>query len=397
MDPLKFLQENPTPSETPFPEAEFQGRIAKVRSLMADAGIEVLLVTHLPNLYYLTGYNTIIPNRYACLILPIEGSPTIHIADVELGAVFATGWIRDVELYHYYDAARAMDLLGGILKDKGLDSKAIGVETGVSGLHVNQYQRLTETLPNASFIDASRLVYQVRKTKSAAEIEYMREAGRLTVLGVEAAMAEIAPGKTDNDLSAACHEAMIRAGSEYFTKWQNIMTGHRTGFHHSFHARFPIAPGDLVYMELGASYKRYDALMMRSASLGPPDDLTLRMTDAMLRTFDVLTSNIRPGRTCHDVAMEAKKAVGSVAEEAFFIENFGYSVGIGVPSIWGEDLIFIAEGVDEPLLPGMTFHTPLTIHVPGKRGVGFSETVLVTETGWESLTAQERSLRVVPL
>ena len=55
--------------------------------------------------------------------------------------------------------------------------------------------------------------------------------------------------------------------------------------------------------------------------------------------------------------MEAKKAVGSVAEEAFFIENFGYSVGIGVPSIWGEDLIFIAEGVDEPLLPGMTFHT----------------------------------------
>ena len=311
--------------------------------------------------------------------------------------MFATGWIRDVELYHYYDAARAMDLLGGILKDKGLDSKAIGVETGVSGLHVNQHRRLTETLSNASFIDASRLVYEVRKTKSAAEIEYMREAGRLTVLGVEAAMAEIAPGKTDNDLSAACHEAMIRAGSEYFTKWQNIMTGHRTGFHHSFHARFPIAPGDLVYMELGASYKRYDTLMMRTASLGPPDDLTLRMTDAMLRTFDVLTSNIRPGRTCHDVAMEAKKAVGSVAEEAFFIENFGYSVGIGVPSIWGEDLIFIAEGVDEPLLPGMTFHTPLTIHVPGKRGVGFSETVLVTETGWESLTAQERSLRVVPL
>ena len=232
----------------------------------------------------------------------------------------------------------------------------------MSGLHVNQHRRLTETLPNASFIDASRLIYEVRKTKSAAEIEYMREAGRLTVLGIEAAMAEIAPGKTDNDLSAACHEAMIRAGSEYFTKWQNIMTGHRTGFHHSFHARFPIAPGDLVYMELGASYKRYDALMMRSASLGPPDDLTLRMTDAMLRTFDVLTSNIRPGRTCHDVAMEAKKAVGSVAEEAFFIENFGYSVGIGVPSIWGEDLIFIAEGVDEPPLAG--YDLPHSAHHP---------------------------------
>ena len=397
MDPLKFLQENPTPSETPFEEAEFQSRIAKVRGLMGDAGIEVLLVTHLPNLYYLTGYNTIIPNRYACLVLPIEGSPMIHIADVELGAVFATGWIRDVELYHYYDAAQAMDLLAGILRDRGLDSKAIGTETGVSGIYVNQHRRLTEMLPNASFIDASRLVYSVRKSKSAAEIEYIREAGRLTVLGVEAAMGEIGLGKTDNDLSAACHEAMIRAGSEYFTKWQNIMTGHRSGFHHSFHARFPISPGDVIYMELGASYKRYDALMMRTATLGEPDDLTKRMADAMLRTFEALTSNIQPGRTAHDVAMEAKKAVGPITEEAFFIENFGYSIGIGVPSIWGEDLIFIAEGVDEPLEPGMVFHTPLTIHVPGQRGVGFSETVLVTETGWESLTAQERSLRVVPV
>ena len=36
MDPLKFLQENPTPSELPFPEEEFQGRIAKVRKLMGD-------------------------------------------------------------------------------------------------------------------------------------------------------------------------------------------------------------------------------------------------------------------------------------------------------------------------------------------------------------------------
>ena len=91
MDPLKFLEENPTPSELPFPEEEFQGRIAKVRKLMGDGGIDVLLVTHLPNLYYLTGYNTIIPNRYACLVLPMDGDPAIHIADVELGAVFCDG------------------------------------------------------------------------------------------------------------------------------------------------------------------------------------------------------------------------------------------------------------------------------------------------------------------
>ncbi|MFQ5872410.1 MAG: M24 family metallopeptidase [Dehalococcoidia bacterium] len=396
MDPLKYLMENPTPSEMAFPESEYRERVAKVRKGMEQVGIEVLLVTHLPNLYYLAGYHTIIPNRYGCLILPLEGEPSIHIADVELGAVFAMGWVRDVEIYHYYDAAKAMDLLVGMLKERGHETRQIGVETGISGLHVNQYHRLRELLPNARLVDASKVVYEVRKVKSPAEIQCIRKAGEITVKGVKAAINAIAPGKTDNDLAAVAHETMIRAGSEYFTKWQNIMTGHRSGFHHSFHARVPLKVGDHIYLELGASYKRYDALMMRTAFLGQPDDLTRRMSDAMLTTFDLLTENIRPGRTCHDVAMAARNGVGSVASEAFFIENFGYSVGIGVPSIWGEDLIFIAEGVHEPLQKGMVFHTPMTIHVPGKCGVGFSETIVVTDTGCESLTAKERELAVVP-
>ena len=239
-------------------------------------------------------------------------------------------------------------------------------------------------------------MFNIRVTKSPAELEHMRRAAGISDAGMAAAIDIAAVGLTDNDLSAAAHEVMIREGSEYFTKWQSIMTGHRTGFHHSFHARVPIKVGDLVYMELGASYKRYDALMMRTAFLGRPDDLTKRMADAMLNTFDLLMENVRPGRSCDEVAKVVKKGVGSVADEAFFIENFGYSIGIGVPSIWGEDLIFIAEGVHDLLQVGMVFHTPMTIHVPGKCGVGFSETILVTETGCESLTAQERELVVIP-
>ncbi|MCH9036518.1 MAG: aminopeptidase P family N-terminal domain-containing protein, partial [Chloroflexi bacterium] len=60
MDPLKYLTENPTPQEMAFPESEYRERVAKVRGEMEKSGIEVLLVTHLPNLYYLAGYQTII-------------------------------------------------------------------------------------------------------------------------------------------------------------------------------------------------------------------------------------------------------------------------------------------------------------------------------------------------
>ena len=47
---------------------------------------------------------------------------------------------------------------------------------------------------------------------------------------------------------------------------------------------------------------------------------------------------------------------------------------------------YIAEGIDLPLEPGMTFHSPISLRFPGTAGVGFSETWVVTEAGCEVLT-----------
>ena len=70
-------------------------------------------------------------------------------------------------------------------------------------------------------------------------------------------------------------------------------------------------------------------------------------------------------------------------------------MGIGFPPTWSEALTWFAEGVEQELLPGMTFHMPITYRAPGRFGVGMSETILITEDGCESLTEQERDLYVV--
>jgi Xaa-Pro aminopeptidase len=397
MDDIQHLLENPIPSELPFPESEYHARIANVRRGMERAGIELLLVTNLPNLYYLTGYNTIIPNRYASLILPLEGRPTMHVGHVELAAVFASGWIRDVKTYKFFEANRAIELLVELLGARGHDTKRIGVETNIQGLHAGQYLQLGQLLQQAQLVDASRIVYEARKVKSDAEIAYIRRAGEITVKGMEAAMEAIAPGRTDNDVAAAAHHRMLTLGSEYFTKWQVVASGHRTGLVHFNHKRIPLKPGDHVSLELGGSYQRYDAVMMRTAVLGKPDERTRRASDAVLGAWQLLYENIKPGRTCDEVARTAKKPLAALESEFSYSGSFGYSVGIGVPSIWGEDLIFIVEGNQEPLQKGMVFHTPLGLRVPSQFGVGFSETVVVTDTGCESLTAPSRKLLVVEI
>jgi Xaa-Pro aminopeptidase len=73
---------------------------------------------------------------------------------------------------------------------------------------------------------------------------------------------------------------------------------------------------------------------------------------------------------------------------------FGYAVGIGFPPSWVERSIEIVVGRDDVLLPGMVFHTHRVLRIPGVMGVGFSESVLITESGYELLTAHPRQLIV---
>lgn len=42
----------------------------------------------------------------------------------------------------------------------------------------------------------------------------------------------------------------------------------------------------------------------------------------------------------------------------------------------------------------MVFHTPLAFRLPGKFGVGISETIRITDSGCESLTTMPRDLHV---
>ncbi|MEE9248862.1 MAG: M24 family metallopeptidase, partial [Dehalococcoidia bacterium] len=74
-----------------------------------------------------------------------------------------------------------------------------------------------------------------------------------------------------------------------------------------------------------------------------------------------------------------------------FNHRTGYSIGIGFPPGWGEGQIMDIKPNDpRPLEAGMTFHLTPALFIPDVAGPGFSETVLVTESGAEPLTTFPR-------
>lgn len=135
---------------------------------------------------------------------------------------------------------------------------------------------------------------------------------------------------------------------------------------------------------------------MHTVAVGKPSRDVERLVKASNDTLNLIQQAVKPGRTAHEVAIEVKKGLDDVREEAYSTGMFGYSVGLSFPPTWREGTFMIAEGLHQPFRPGMTFLSPITLRLPGTVGIGFTETLAVTETGCELLTARDRTLAVAP-
>ena len=403
MDLVEILSASPLPKELAFSEAEYAGRLARIQARMAENGIDVLIISSTPNLGYLTGYDCTMSCGYTMGILETTGDVALHASELEAPCALLFSTIRDIKQFYWYESEGTAAQLGQILLDRGADNKRIGLEMGnpetfASGaFDTESYIDLVTALPDASFVNATTLVLDVRMIKSAPEITYMKKAGALTGIGLKATLDVIAEGKTDNEIVAAGYGAMIAAGSELMSIDPMCTTGPRTGYMpHIPYKRVKLEQGHPIYLEYSGCYERYNAPGMRSACIGEPSDNLRRLSDASIATLELLLENIKPGRTGDDVAQIAKHGFDNAPEGVYFHGGYGYSIGMGFQPTWTENPRYIAEGSEIVLEPGMTFHLPICTWVPAdKIGIGFSESIAVTETGCETLTSSgERGLAI---
>lgn len=391
---LDSLRAHPLPKELAFAPAEYAARLAAVRAEMERQGLDALLVGNSGNLCWLTGYDTVMPSGSTCAIVPRSGEIAVICPDLELSCVELYTEVREVEIEGWHTGRDVASLIAGRLGDVAAGGARVGIELGKIDTYSSPsfdaatVAAVQAALPGREWVDATLLIPGRRLIKSDAELAAMRLAGQYTSIGLEAAVAAVAAGRTDNDLAAVIYERTIGAGSEVMPIDPMIVHGRRAG-HMPFltHRRIPLESGDAVYLESSGAHLRYTAPLMRTANVGAPTDATRRLADMALAIVDALLAEIRPGRSGDDVASAARSAIGELPEHTFFPGTFGYSCGLGLQPTWTEYPGYVAEGSSFELRPRMTLHLPICLWSPKDRtGVGFSETVEVTEGGCALIT-----------
>jgi Xaa-Pro dipeptidase len=98
-------------------------------------------------------------------------------------------------------------------------------------------------------------------------------------------------------------------------------------------------------------------------------------------------ASVRPGIPCSAVDDASREVVRKAGYAERFIHRTGHGLGLEV-----HEAPYLRWDNDALLEPGMVFSIEPAIFVPGLGGARHSDTILVTETGYELLTDYPRTL-----
>jgi Xaa-Pro dipeptidase len=367
-----------------FPREEYEERVMRTQAEMAKSDIPVLLLHAPENITYLSGFRMMGFFMYHALVVPAEGKPILVVRDVEEPAADETSWVEKRSVY--IDTEQPINATQRALEELGLARGHVGLEHHTWFLTLERMKTLESLLPDATFIEEPNIVRELRVIKSPREVEYLRQASRVVEAMVKATLDATREGASERDLAAAMMSALAHSGGEPPLE-PILMTGERTRQLHGTWSDRKLKRGDLVYFELNGVVRGYWSKLLRTAVVGEPSPQQQQAAEILVSALENGLSMMRPGANAGEIDAALREPPVKRGLRDSYYHRVGYTLGLLYPPTSGEYIREFMAGDTWTLEKGQVFHMLVLA-----AGVGFSETVVVTDDGIELLTQFERRL-----
>jgi len=364
----------------------FDLRLRRIRDDLRLAGLDALLVTHIPNVRYLTG----LAGSAGAVV--VTASRCLLIAD-----------FRYATTARELIAARPPGALELHVPERGYDEAIVAalrsVEAGRAGieaawLSVSRFNWLSSALTSTgspqegspvTLVPTERIVEARRVIKDEAEIASLREAARrLSIVGREVP-SFVREGRSERMIAGDIEAAIRTAGFERPAFETIVASGPNGARPHARAGARVIGPGDLVVLDFGGVYDGYCVDLTRTLPVGAPAPALVQMMAAVREAQAAAIAAVRPGVRPSEIDRAARDVLTSHG----LGEAFGHGTGHGLGLEVHEDprIGKLLSGLpDSPVAPGMVFTIEPGAYVEGLGGVRIEDDVLVVDDGCEVLT-----------
>ncbi len=376
--------------ELEFPLAEYQKRIDRMRRHMVEHGFTAMLIyggkSSKANVRYLSGWESFFGDTF--LIVPADRDPILITNSTLHGEPMHSNiqvtWVRDFRPAMGFGTVLKMqspvDYVVEAFRELNLLGKRVGYADQRS---VTAYvdRELREKIHGTEVVDGMPILAALRKIKSPAEIEVIRQLATAVSLGMEEALKAAVPGNTEHDVAAAFYFTAIKNGCDTSPMGMRIQSGVRSSMKNVLPLRGKIIrDGEIVSIDTSADLYGYQSDHARSTVAGKSSADQIRLLEACVEAQEAGLRATGPGKRISDVIV----AMEQVSRDYGFAE-WDWSCGHG----FGLDLVeqpFIVRESEAVFEAGQTFFIEPMI-VPTHMGTScFEDSILVTEQGAERLT-----------
>lgn len=382
-------------SRNDFSHAEFASRRGRVREAMRDHDLDWLVLFHPVSIHWLTGSDAKSYQEFQCLL--------VSAGDPSLTVLTRTGERNEFERDALVDEVLTHG--GGEDEDpvvafmrladaRGLPTARVGIEVPAFYLHPHHYVRIRDYLGAALVAEPVHLVHDLKLVKSAAELEYIRQAAAKADAAMAVFAGALRGGRSELALAGDVMQALLSRGSGIAASPINLVSGERACFSHGAPTERLLRDGDMGSIEYGATHRRYTATIGRNFCIGTPSPRMRELHDLVCHASDACIAQIRDGVPAAEPHAAAKQVIGQAGLEACRVHTTGYGLAPGFPPGWGEPLHMLADS-RYTLRAGMVLSVepPVFIAAEGL-GARVIDNVLVTRDGSERLSRCSRELIV---
>ena len=366
-------------------------RIDKVHRAMQHESVDAVLITRKTDVQYLTGYGSVNDSLPVGCVLVDSQQPYLIVSDLQREAMGQESTIAKVrsfdrvlsEDWYPTHGPGFWDCVFEVLKEAGAKNAMLGIQH--DALSMRDFDGLKSALPGAGFKDFSKALWRLRQIKDAAEIDAIRQAVRISEIGVRTALETVVGGKTEAQSSIEIEAAMRGAGGELRGIRAAVLAGN--------HARFPFAQptatrvntNELVVVDITVSHSGYLVEVARTVHAGTPSAGQRKLFDSALAISTALQDLMAPDAKISDAATQAMRMVKSGPPAIQIMQPIGSSVGLDV-----HEPPYIIPESKSTLREGMVFSVHPTVYDSEAGCAKIADVLLITSDGCESLTGVSR-------
>jgi Xaa-Pro aminopeptidase len=355
------------------------GRLDRLRDRMDGEGLDALLVTHLTNIRYLTGFTG------SAALLLVTAHDALFVTDGRYSA-------QSADQLGAAGVAARIEVSGEAQRDLVVDAATGESVVGLEADHVTWSAARRygdEWFGDADVVATTGLTEGLRIVKDAGEIDRIRAACAIADDALAEVRHRLAERPTEREFGFELDMAIRRLGASGNSFETIVASGPNGARPHHRPTDRVVEEGDLVVVDFGALVDGYCSDMTRTVMVGEPTPTQSRMLATVLESQAAGVEAVRAGIEARVVDAACRLVIDEAGWSAAFSHGTGHGVGLDI-----HESPRVAKTSGDTLAAGHIVTVEPGVYLPEHGGVRIEDTVVVTDAGCEPLTLTSKATSV---